>query len=41
MIHFDPGAPEGALLTLFQRDLLAEFREIDPDIVEMTMKYYL
>ena len=41
MIHLNPGAPEGPFLTLFQRDLLVAFRDIDPAIVEMTMKYYL
>ena len=41
MIHLNPGAPEGYFLTLFQRDLLAAFREIDLDIDEITRKHYL
>ena len=41
MIHLKPGAPEGPFLTLFQRDLLFAFREIDAEIVKTIMKYFL
>ena len=37
-IHLNPGALEGPFLTIFERDLLGAFREIDPDIAEITMK---
>ena len=40
MIHINPAAPEGLFLTIFQSDLIAAFREIDPDIVQIEMKYY-
>ena len=40
MIHFNPEAPEGFFLILLQCNLLAAFCEIDPDVVEITMKYY-
>ena len=36
-----PEAPEGPYLTLFQRDLLVAFRDIDPAIVKTTMKHFL
>ena len=41
MIHPKPGASEGPYLTLFQRDLIVAFQEIDPEIVKTTMKYFL
>ena len=41
MIHLKPGASEGPYLTLFQRDLIVAFQEIDPEIVKTTMKYFL
>ena len=41
MIHLNPGASEGPFLTLFQRDLIVAFQEIDPEIVKTTMKYFL
>ena len=41
IIHLKPEAPEGRYLTLFQRDLLVAFRDIDLAIVETTMKYFL
>ena len=41
MIHLKPGASEGPFLTLFQRNLIVAFQEIDPEIVKTTMKYFL
>ena len=41
MIHLNLEAPERPFLPLFQHDLLAAFREINLDVVEITMKHYL
>lgn len=41
MIHLHPKVPEGPFLTLFQRDLLSSYSEIEPDITSIVMKYYL
>ena len=41
MIHLKPRAPEGPFITLFQRDLIIAFRDINPEIVKTTMKYFL
>ena len=41
MIRLKPGTSEGLYLTLFQRDLIVAFQEIDPEIVKTTMKYFL
>ena len=39
MIHLKPKAPEGPLI--FHRDLLSCFVEIDPNITDVVMKYFL
>ena len=39
MIHFKPKAPEGPFI--FHRDLLSCFVEIDPNIIDVVMKYFL
>ena len=41
MIHPNPGASEGPFLTLFQRNLIVAFQEIDLEILKTTMKYFL
>ena len=41
MIHLHPKAPEGPFLCLFQRDLLCSYFEIEPNISEVAMKYFL
>ena len=41
MIHLHPKACDGPFLTLFQRNLLLAYREIQPDVADMVMKYYL
>ena len=39
MIHLKPKAPEGPFI--FHRDLLSCFVEIDPNITDVVMKYFL
>ena len=41
MIHLNPKAPKGPFLTLFQRDLLAAYQEVEPEITSNVMKYYV
>ena len=41
MIHLHPKTPEGPFLCLFQRDLLCSYFEIEPNISEVAMKYFL
>ena len=41
MIHLHLKACDGPFLTLFQRNLLLAYREIQPDVADMVMKYYL
>ena len=40
LIHLKPSAAEGPGITLFQRDLLLAFREIDPELADIALKYY-
>ena len=40
MIHLNPKASEGPFLSIFYRDLLSCFVEIDPNIPEVVMKYF-
>ena len=41
MIHLNPKVPEGLFLSIFHRDLLSCFVEIDPNITDVVMKYFL
>ena len=41
MVHLHPKAPEGPFLCLFQRELLCSYFEIEPNISEVAMKYFL
>ena len=41
MIHLNPRVPEGPFLNLFQRDLLFAFRQIEPAVANVAMKYFL
>ena len=41
MIHLNPQAAEGPSLTLFQRDLILAYRQLEPDIADMVWKYFL
>jgi len=41
MIHLKPRAPEGPYLTLFQRDLLLAYSELDPSVANLVLKYFL
>ena len=40
MIHLNHKAPEGPFLSIFHRDLLSCFVEIDPNITDVVMKYW-
>ena len=39
--HLKPTASEGPFLTLFQRDILSAYRDIDPEIADVALKYFL
>ena len=41
MIHLNPKAPEGPFLSIFHRVLRSCFVEIDPNITDVVMKYFL
>ena len=41
LIHLKPTASEGHFFTLFQRDILLAYRDIDPEIVNVALKYFL
>ena len=41
MIHLNPKAPESPFLSIFHRDLISCFVEIDPNITDAVMKYFL
>ena len=41
MIHLNSKAPEGPFLSILYRDLLSCFVEIDPNITDVVMKYFL
>ena len=41
LIHLKPTASEGPFLTLFQRDILSAYRDIDPEIADVALKYFL
>ena len=40
-IHLKPSAAQGPSITLFQRDLLFAWREIEPELVDVFWKYYV
>ena len=40
-IHLKPSAAQGPSITLFQRDLLFAWREIEPELVDVLWKYYV
>ena len=40
-LHLKPTASEGPFLTLFQRDILSGYRNIDPEIADVALKYFL
>ena len=40
LIHLKPSAAEGPKLTLFQRDLLLAYREIDFELADVVLKYF-
>ena len=40
LIHLKPTASEGPFLTLFQRDILLAYRDVDPEIVDVALKYF-
>ena len=41
MIYLNPKAPKGPFLSIFHRDLLSCFVEIDTNITDVVMKYFL
>ena len=41
MIHLNPKAPEGPFLSIFYLNLLSCFVEINPNITDVVMKYFL
>ena len=41
LIHLKPTASEGPFLTLFQRDILSAYRDIDTEIADVALKYFL
>ena len=40
LIHLKPSAAEGPRITLFQRDLLLAYREIDFELADVVLKYF-
>ena len=40
MIHLNPRACDGPYITLFQRDLLLAYQEIDPGVADVIFKYF-
>ena len=40
-IHLKPKACDGPFLTLFQRDLLFAYREIDEEVADVVLKYFV
>ena len=40
MIHLKPSAAEGPGITLFQRNLLLAYKEIDSELAEVALKYF-
>ena len=41
LIHLKRTASEGPFLTLFQRDILSAYRDIDLEIADVALKYFL
>ena len=41
MNHLNPQAAEGPSLTLFQRDLILAYRQLEPDRADVVWKYFL
>ena len=41
MIHLHPKIPKGPFLPLFQLDLLSSYFEVEPNITNAVMKYFL
>ena len=41
MIHLNPQAAQGPSLSLFQRDLILAYRQLEPDIADVVWKYFL
>ena len=41
LIHLKPTASEGPFLTLFHRDILSAYRDIDLEIADVALKYFL
>ena len=40
LIHLKPTASEGPFLALFQRDIFSAYRDIDPEIADVALKYF-
>ena len=40
IIHLKPSVAEGPEITLFQRNLLHAYRDIDPELAEVALKYF-
>ena len=40
LIHLKPSAAEGPRITLFQRDLLLAYSEIDSKLADVVLKYF-
>ena len=41
LIHLKPTVSEGPFFTLFQRDILLAYRDIDTEIADVALKYFL
>ena len=41
MIHLNPKAAEGPSLTLFQRDLILAYRQLEPNIADVVWNYFV
>ena len=41
LIHLKPTTSEKPFLTLFQRDILSAYRDIEPEIADVALKYFL
>ena len=41
MIHLNPNSAEGPSLTLFQRDLILAYRQLEPNIADVVWNYFV
>ena len=41
LIHLKLTASEGPFLTLFQRDIISAYRDIDAEVADVALKFFL